>query len=120
MKILDLSVTYHWYDMIASGVKDEEYREFKLFYNVRFKKNKIPTICSNITCDYCVYSNCTTIKYDAVRFHRGQGSKITMLVKWKGLEYGFGNPRLGAPRDRKVWIIKLGKVLERGKDYAIW
>ena len=30
MRILDLSLTYHWYDMIASGEKKEEYREVRV------------------------------------------------------------------------------------------
>lgn len=29
MKTLDLVLKYKWYDMVDSGVKTEEYREFK-------------------------------------------------------------------------------------------
>ena len=36
MKILDLSLTYKWYDMIVSGEKKEEYREIKDYWIKRF------------------------------------------------------------------------------------
>ena len=104
--------------MIAAGAKKEEYRDVKPFYNNRFKKIAGGSMgCQNLSCDGCIMVNllgCETIKYDVIAFHRGQGSRVIMLVEWKGLEYGYGNPNLGAPADRKVWIIKLGKILTPG------
>ena len=49
--------------------------------------------------------------YDAVRFHRGQGSPVTMLVECLGISVGKGRPEWGAPEDKEVFIIKLGKRL---------
>lgn len=71
MKILDLSLAYHWYDMIASGEKKEEYREVKEFYIKRLY---------NL---YGTVSESHFKHYDAVRFHRGQGGKqlIKNLIK---------------------------------------
>ncbi len=102
-RILDLSLRYKWYDMIASGEKTEEYREIKDFYMNRLCKNYI----SGFSGFYF-----TPKEYDAVRFHRGQGSKQTMLLEFKGLTKGFGNPEWGAPEDKEVFIIKLGKRLD--------
>lgn len=90
MSILDLSLTYHWFDMIASGVKREEYREVKPYYIKRLSKH-----------------------YDAVRFHRGQGSPVTMLVEIKSIWIGRGFPEWGAPGDRDVYIILLGRILSK-------
>ena len=89
MNILDLSLTYHWFDMIASGEKKEEYREIKDFYRQRLVGRS----------------------YDAVRFHRGQGGKTTMLIECLGIEIGKGRPELGAP-DTDVFIIKLGNKIQ--------
>lgn len=115
MKILDLSLTYHWYDEIEAGRKKEEYREWKDFYNKRFMDGHSKTFYNEKNCEDCfLYGVCDPIQYDAVRFHRGQGSKTTMLIKWKGLSFDFGNPNWGAPTDHKVWIIKLGdKILKQ-------
>ena len=35
--VLTLTLTHHWFDMIARGVKKEEYRERSAFHTVRFK-----------------------------------------------------------------------------------
>ena len=102
MRILDLSLTYHWYDMIASGEKKEEYREVKEFY--------IKRLCSLYSTD----SESRFKHYDVVRFHRGQGGKETMLVEFKGVYIGYGkHPEWGAPSDKPVFIIELGKVIEK-------
>lgn len=115
MRILDLSLTYHWYDEIEAGRKKEEYREDKPFYRKRFmsKYRKDRKMCS-LECPECIMQfakMCLAIPYDAIRFHRGQGSKQTMLVEWKGLSFGYGSSHWGAPTDHKVWIIKLGDKL---------
>lgn len=123
-RILDLSLTYHWYDMIASGEKKEEYREIKDFYfkrlNMEYRLN-LELGCYE-GCDEFIYNpiQCIGCKkfvsypYEAVRFHRGQGGKNTMLVEFKGVHIGYGeHPEWGAPHDKPVFIIELGKVLEK-------
>lgn len=119
MKILDLSLTYHWYDEIESGRKKEEYRDIKPFYRKRImnKYHKDNVICNDRNCDICAfrmgrYPFCTPIHYDIVRFHRGQGSKTTMLFEIEDIRVGFGRIKWGAPKDKKVFIIKLGKQLK--------
>lgn len=99
MKILDLSLTYHWYDMIASGEKKEEYREIKEFYIKRLYNSY-----HSVTERYFKH-------YDAVRFHRGQGGKVSMLVECKGIRIGRGKPEWGAPSEN-VFIISLGEIIQ--------
>lgn len=38
MRVLTLAIKKEWFDMIASGVKREEYREIKPYYDSRFNK----------------------------------------------------------------------------------
>lgn len=49
--------------------------------------------------------------YDAVRFHRGQGSPVTMLFAVDGIRIGYGREDWGAPKGEKVYIIQLGDIL---------
>lgn len=107
MKILDLSLTYHWYDEIASGRKMEEYRQIKPFYNKRLMD------CS---CKGMGGPACSCRHYDAIRFHRGQGSPVTMLIKCLGISIGFGNESWGAPIDEEVYIIRLGEIILSGDE----
>lgn len=123
MRVLDLSLKHCWYDMIASGEKTEEYRDIRPYY-----ANRLLYGCSLGVKQYWeeVFANAQTKEwfkpemwlrdygsrfYDAVRFHRGQGSPVTMLVECLGITVGKGKPEWGAPEDKEVFIIKLGKRL---------
>lgn len=96
MKTLKLTLKKKWFDMIASGVKKEEYRKegqwivSRLYERVAFAKRP----------------------YDAVEFTNGYGADRPFVrVEFLGFEYGGGKPEWGGAPD--VYIIKLGKVLER-------
>lgn len=120
MRVLDLSLKYEWYDEIEAERKKEEYRDLRSYYANRLlyhkplgvkeywdgalaKMRNTPTYNpENLVKD------CGIREYDAVRFHRGQGGKKTMLLEYKGLAVGKGNPAWGAP-DEYVFIIKLGR-----------
>lgn len=104
MKILDLSLKYIWYDMIERGEKTEEYREQKEYYYNRFFKSWIGGFVGVVFSGYK--------HYDAVRFHRGQGGKETMLFECKGITIGYGKPEWGAPENRTVFIIRLGERIK--------
>ena len=103
MRVLDLSLTYHWYDEIAAGRKTEEYREYNQYYYNRLCYGVLQKLDGT-------FEDCFK-PYHAVRFHRGQGSRTTMLVKCEGISIGYGKPEWGAPTDKKVFIIKLGKQI---------
>lgn len=107
MKILDLSLTYHWFDEILSGRKKEEYREPNPFNQKRILMN--PSTNGKIP-DIAYFKH-----YDAVRFHRGQGSPMTMLVECKSIYRGHGKAEWGAP-DHEVFIICLGQILSKPDD----
>lgn len=105
MKVLDLVLTYKWYDMIASGVKKEEYREIKKFYLKRLCERYYKAIDGTTIYDFK--------NYDAIRFHRGY-TKTSMLVELKDIRIGKGNPDWGAPEE-PVFILSLGEILEKTK-----
>lgn len=139
MVVLDLPLMFVWYDMIDEGEKPEEYRELKPHWIKRIlkcvkwcSKGVVTCASSKLGYKYC-YDNLVTGKelcYDDrhggvccgniadftkisngfthVRFRRGY-TKTTMLFEIKYITIGYGNPKWGAPKDRKVFIIKLGK-----------
>ena len=110
--ILDLSLKWEWYDMIERGEKTEEYREIKDYYLKRlvYRSEDMPPLEVKYTkkSDMLLFAR----MYNAVRFHRGQGGKQTMLFEYKGFKIGIGNPLWGAPKDKEVFIIKLGKRID--------
>lgn len=114
MKILDLVLIGLWYDMIESGEKPEEYREIKPYWEKRLLDYEA------IKRDYkmlmfrrfLVGKGVNPLEYPRgfthVRFHRGY-TNTTMLFECKEITIGMGNPQWGAPTDKEVFIIKLGK-----------
>ena len=81
MKILHLTLKKKWFDMIASGEKNEEYREIKYYWDVRLLNRD----------------------YDAVSFRNGYGKKSPkMIIELEHIRTGWGLPEWGAPRNHKV------------------
>lgn len=91
MRVLHLTLKRKWFDMIASGVKREEYREAKPYWTKRL----------------------TVKEYDAIHFRNGYSRTApTVTVEFIGLDFGMGFPEWGAPKDERVYILRLGRVLE--------
>lgn len=123
LRILELTLTKQWFDLISSGEKKEEYREIKKYWLNRLfsplaKDYKHlpefavgPSLDSTNTQKIPAFTKAR--EFDAVRFTNGYGqSRPSMLYEYKGIEVGTGRKEWGAPEER-VFIIKLGRVLER-------
>ena len=90
MRVLHLTLKKRWFDMIASGEKREEYREMKPYWHKRLSK-----------------------EYDVIRFRNGYAKDSpTMTVELKEILSGLGITQWGAPEEKNVYILRLGKVLE--------
>ena len=91
---LNLVLTAKWFDMIAKGIKKEEYRAINQYWINRL----------------CVSNKEIEIKhFDEVCFHRGY-TKTTMVFNIEDITIGEGRKEWGAP-DKEVFIIKLGNRL---------
>ncbi len=89
MRVLHLTLKKKWFDLIAAGVKREEYREMKPYWHKRLNKS-----------------------YDLIQFRNGYSQKSsTITVEFKELWTGLGIIEWGAPEGEKVYILKLGKIL---------
>ena len=91
MKTLHLTLKKKWFDMIASGVKKEEYRELKPYWIKRLVGRE----------------------YDVVKFTNGY-SKTSPTESFRVLSISIGRGRveLGAPENRNCFIIRLGKIIK--------
>jgi len=102
-KALVLPLKAQWYEMIESGIKQEEYREIKEYWIKKFIEHqlgKIPFVSNN-----------TRFKeFDLVEFHYGYTSRV-MLFELESIKIGVGNPEWGAPKEN-VFILKLGKRIK--------
>lgn len=112
-KTLHLVLKRKWWDMIASGVKTEEYREIKHHWiKLLCYQNKQEGCKHSASCEACLYCALESgeymcYPYDYVCFHLGY-TKTTMTFEVKDIFFGKGKPEWGAPSE-DVFIIKLGK-----------
>lgn len=85
MYVLDLVLTYQWYDMILEDIKREEYRDIE-----KWRKRIVGK------------------PYTHVRFHRGY-TQTVQILRIDEVTTGIGREEWGAPQDKEVIIIKLGE-----------
>ena len=91
MKILHLNLKKRWFDLIAKGIKREEYREIKPYWHIRFEK-----------------------EYDAILFRNGyQKDAPELLMELKDITKGYGVIEWGAKKDKEVYILELGDEINR-------
>lgn len=90
-RVLHLTLKRRWFEMIASGVKREEYREIKPYWTRRLAD--------------------LGTEYDAVQFRNGyRADSPTMLLRLDGVFSGLGREEWSAPKKR-VYILRLGEML---------
>lgn len=90
MNILHLTLKKKWFDLIKSGVKCEEYREIKPYWNKRLRNKH----------------------YDAIKFRNGyRKDSPTILIELKEIMTGLGIIEWGAPEKENVYILKLGDII---------
>jgi len=91
--MLTLPIKKKWFDMIESGEKKEEYRAASLYYIVRFGF------------DYCLALQFQT-SYQTLRLRNGYSKNSPILECAVKIDYGFGKPEWGAPKD-ECFIIEI-------------
>lgn len=125
MKILHLTLMSDWYSAIELGRKNEEYREIKPYWYQRLyqRKSEFLDVAGPLSKEDAEYACDPDLRYilkgdgfkdselrpyTHVLFRRGY-TKSTLLRKIDSITIGRGNPELGAPEDRDVFIIKFHK-----------
>lgn len=128
-KILHLVLKRKWYDMINSGIKTEEYREIKPYWEKRLLdyKSLSDYVDKNykamLAYEFVVHGSLQPHIEDAPHmFPRGykkvvfrlgyQRNAPSMTFEVRDICFGYGKEEWGAPTDKEVFIIKLGKRIE--------
>ena len=113
-KTLHLPISAKWFDLILSGEKKEEYREIKWHYCPRFFNLKVNRKYFSVDAviQFVKTGNDLFVHFDTVTLTNGyRKDSPRMIVEFKDITIGYGNPDWGAPNEH-VFIIRLGKILE--------
>lgn len=114
MKILNLNLKAQWYIMIEDGKKLEEYREIKPYWTKRLLRCKEDGHFSHCehNCSQCgllPFIKCK--KYTHVRLNYGYTSRY-VFHEIKAMTIDYGRVEWGAPKDKRVIVIILGKRIK--------
>lgn len=110
MSTLHLTLKKQWFDMILSGGKREEYREIKPYWERRLCREFDPTTKRAVVID----GRNSFKKFNTVTFSNGYSNDSRkMIIGIECIEIGYGVSEWGAPPYHRVFIIKLGNIIER-------
>lgn len=110
MKILHSTIKKKFFDMIASGVKKEEYKELKDFWKSRlleygWEQDETPYVFPHMV-----------KQYDAIKLYNGWACSEkypSILVEFKGVSIGNAKPEWSDNWQGNVFIIELGEIVEK-------
>jgi len=99
IKTLHLPIKKEWFDMIASGIKTEEYREISDHWIARLIETKVKVVGEGFK------------KYDVIKFTNGYAANAPSLtVEHISTHIGLGRIGWGADLGKKYFVIKLGEI----------
>lgn len=105
MEILRLTLKKKWFDMIASGVKKEEYREIKRYW--------IQRLCNEVEYETGGSWDGVVNKFDCVIFKNGYSKNAPSIkVEWLGMKVSEGKYDWGAEPGKEYFVIKLGEIIK--------
>ena len=114
MKTLCLTLQKQWYEMIESGAKTEEYRDIKPYWINRLRDKSFTCAdkaCYHCDCELsCFLKECKFERFEQVIFFYGYTTR-TMTFEIDSITIDKGISEWGAPTNKEVFIIKLGKRL---------
>ena len=118
---LKLVLKKKWYDMIASGEKKEEYREYKAYWISRLcAQDKHGDKClpgsaigeRNPLCELCIgtFHNFVPKDYDKITFYLGYAKdRPSMTFNVKSVTLGSGKEKWGAEPGKEYFVFRLGE-----------
>lgn len=110
MKVLELTLNKKWFDLIAKGIKTEEYREVKRYWIARLTSN-----IEYLTDLEGVKNIGASFKhFDLIRFSNGYSkSSRRITMEFQNISIGRGRPEWGAVEGQEYFVIKIGRELGR-------
>ncbi len=102
-QVMLLPIMKKWYDMILSGDKKEEYRDFKTYYHKRFR-----------TAGMIADDAASLIPGEhLVCFRNGYSGSSPQFFAYCTLRVGTGKPEWGAEKGKKYYILQISKIITK-------
>ena len=113
-KILVLPIKRKWFDMIRKGIKLEEYRERKPYYETRLMNAFGCVIVGNqVVHGENVPAEIRTEWPAPVIFRNGYSRKSPEIMCYCNLSIGEGKEEWGAEPEKKYFVLSIEEIRER-------
>ena len=114
--MLTLPIKKGWYDLIAGGVKKEEYREIKPYYDTRFM-NLFGAIWvdGELLQGQQVPEEIRKEPVQCVIFRNGYSADAPQIRALCSLRAGEGREEWGAVPGKRYYILEIKEILEAAK-----
>lgn len=109
--MLTLTIKKYWYDLIAGGVKKEEYREIKPYYDNRLL-NLFGAIRvgNELVQGQYVPEEIRREQVQQVIFRNGYSADAPQLIALCSLRIGEGREEWGAVPGKKYYILEIKEI----------
>ncbi len=103
-----LTLKRKWFDMILSGVKTDEYREMKPYWEKRFINyfGRYYDFSQDVT--QLVWNN----QIKNIVFRNGYGNDKPQFTAECTISEGYGKEEWGAEKDKKYYVLKIHRIFE--------
>lgn len=118
-----LPIKKQWYDMILSGVKKEEYREIKPYYETRFQNlfgaitveptSIFPESRYELLQGYDVPEEIRKEPVQEIVFRNGYSGTSPSFVAKCSIRIGCGNPEWGAEPGVEYYILEIKEIIQQ-------
>lgn len=113
-KILYLTARRKWFDIIASGEKNEEYRQVKPYWITRIIKREYHNLGEIELIRALMHKETFRKDYNVVQFKNGYSKTAPVIHReLLGIHYGFAADRdwHDGPPDRWYFCLELGNII---------
>ncbi len=119
MKVLRMTIKKRWFDMIAAGIKKEEYRDVKQYWIDRLTWHEYHKKGQLELMEFFRSKEAFRKDFDAVEFKNGYSPKSsTVTVQLKGIRWGFPKTYEWIDEEEKSKPTKFYFCLELGEIIA--
>lgn len=98
--MLTMPISGEWFRLIAAGVKTEEYRQIKPYWDARFRN----------VFDMDATGEPTGVDEHPILFRNGYSRDSPSLIALCTLSKGVGRPEWGAKPGERYWILRVRHV----------
>lgn len=103
-RVLHLSLKKHWFELITSGEKLEEYREINDYWTKRL----VVAGEDNLLGDGIEYADFDYIEF-TLGYPKAEDTERRATFRFKGISRAGGRPEWGAEPGKVYYVIKIGE-----------